>query len=387
MDVMYGEWHVPSFLKRLISTDVAMRMMKISQAAAPAHIFSYNIPNRFQHCMGVAYLAQKVLLKNCMLEGYKMKIPIAALLHDAGNPPFTHLSEPFLKELTGKDGESFLENILDGSEAETVLKSLGIVSKDILDLITGKNKPIAEVLNGSLDLDNLDNISRFNKIASVDAERFDAAGIAASFRFLNNKWVLLAESRKEVEKWHRARAAAYKAVYSFRNLNPTIMLYRAVEIAFCENDIRRAFFFLDDFAALDYLANKCNVYTSRLIERMLRWDWYEEFISVESENPSDKFEKMSTYWYHRKALADGIAKKFGLGPDGVCVFLSKGRDRRKVLLSFVAKDGEVFPDITDWPPIYRLKVYAAPHLDFSRKKRIAEFVYDYIQFDPRANVT
>lgn len=73
-----------------------------------------------------------------------------------------------------------MENILFGSEAEKVLQKYGMRVEEILGLVTGKTKPVAEVLTGSLDIDNLDNVGRFNRIACLGAQDFDAQKIAAS---------------------------------------------------------------------------------------------------------------------------------------------------------------------------------------------------------------
>lgn len=96
-DALYGIWEPPAIIEELAHTMESERIRKISQASAPAYLLPYNIPSRFQHGMGACFLASKVLEANLVLKKYYWPLLlVAALLHDAGNPPFSHLAERFL---------------------------------------------------------------------------------------------------------------------------------------------------------------------------------------------------------------------------------------------------------------------------------------------------
>ncbi len=271
-DWLYGKWELPDFIEKIVHTKPMIRLRAISQASGPACFLPINIPSRFQHCLGACFLAFEALKYNRNFSDYGILLPLSALLHDAGNPPFSHLSEPFLKEITGKDGESFLENILDGSDTEKIIRDLGIASEAVVRFVTGEMFPFSNILHGSLDLDNLDNISRFNKSTGMASEHdYDAPRIASAFRFMNGKWALLGSVFSEAKKWQKARKLAYKTIYTFPHLDAAIMLYRAVELAFLEEELKYDFFLQDDYGAVAYLLKRCNKRTRKLVDRFLRW--------------------------------------------------------------------------------------------------------------------
>lgn len=375
IDPLYGAWELPEFIEKISHTREMVRLRNIAQSVMPNCITPHGaIPSRFHHGLGVAYLATAVLKKNPILSDFQILLPLAGLLHDAGNPPFSHLGEYFLKELTGKDGESFLEDILDGSETEQVIKELGLKIPQILSLVTGKAKPFSEILNGSIDIDNLDNVGRFHLAAGLGRRPFDAVHISSSFRFDGKEWILIDECFDEVQKWKHARAAVYGVVYGDPHLNVSAMMFRAMELAFSENNLSRDFFFLDDLQALEFLLNRCNVMTARLVQRALRWEWYEEVVCFEFTNPTDKRASLASHWSSRKKLADSICQRFGIPYEDVCVYAGKGKDVKEVTTPFTNERGEKRYDNGLLAPyIYRIKVYTSLRY-LSKKCSIADFV-------------
>lgn len=373
-DPLYGEWELPSFLEKIIHTKEMARLRNIAQAVMPNALMPYGtIPSRFHHGLGAAFLAMIVLKNNPALAEYKKIFPVAALLHDAGSPPFSHLSEHFLKEVTGKDGESFLEEMLDGSETERALKSIGVSPKDVVRFVTGKITSYSEILNGSLDVDNLDNVGRYNFAVLSGAPMFDAVKIAAAFQFTSRGWCLFGECYDEAKKWQTSRLLVYRAIYGKPHLNVAAMLYRAVEIAFYAGELWREFFFLDDTRALDYLLFTCNDKTSSLIKRLLRWDWYKEIIAIETTEPSENLKTSASHFTGRRRLAQRISEIFHIPEEKICVYTGRGKDRRRILIPFITAHGKLYHDDIDDRPIWRVKVYLAPEM-IDRKNEIMAFV-------------
>ncbi len=361
-DTLYGDWELPVFIKRLVTTKEMVRLRNITQAVLPNDFMPYGpIPSRFQHGLGVARLSMAVLENNPQLSDFNVLLPVAALLHDAGNPPLSHLGEHFLKEITGYDGESFLSVLLDGSETEKILREYGISIEQVTALVTGKAKPLSEVLNGSMDIDNLDNVGRYNLAADLGAEKFDAVKIASSFRLDSDKSELFLLDRdgvwKETQKWKTARGVVYASIYGMPHLVVAMMVYRATEIAFYENELSMDFFLLNDYEAITYLLTKCNLRTKLLVERARRWNWYEEVVAIETTTPSARFKELAFDWKGRKYLADKLCEQFGREPDEICVYVGKGRDKRKITLPFISDFGEKRFDVADNEPIYRAKIW------------------------------
>ena len=364
-DDLYGMVEIPDFIAPLLHTKEARRLDAITQSVLPNELMPYGpISSRLEHGLGVCFLAEIVLKNNPELQHFRSIMPIASLYHDGGSPTFSHLSEPFLKKLTGMDHEMFLKEILKNSETEQILNLLGIQIDEIVDFVAGSVKPFAEVLNGSLDIDNLDNVGRYNLAAQCGAESFDALKIAASFRFMDGEWTLLDSCLDEVKKWQNARRAVYQKIYSKTHLSIAMVVYRAVEIAFRENELSKDFFFLDDRGGIDYLRN-CNAKTASLIERVLRREWYEEVIAYAFSNLVELPNAMQAYmtaWDGRGAFADLLTHKLGIPEEQICVYAGKSRDSKKITLPFVSKDGGRRYKHDNHFSIYRLKVYIPPEL-------------------------
>lgn len=373
-DQLYGIIELPDFIERLMHTREMIRLRNITQSVLPNYLLPHGpIPSRFQHGLGACYLATVVLKNNPTLSNYDKILPVAALLHDAGNPPLSHLGENFLKEVTGKDGESFLEDILDGSETEKILKEMGVSAVEIVSLVMGQKKPVSDIVNGSMDVDNLDNVGRYNLAAGLGAKSFAAVRIAASFRFSGSEWTLLDECYEEVKKWQEVRSIVYRAIYGAPTLNVTTMVYRALELAFGQGKIKRDFFFLDDAKAVEFLHANCGSQTSFLIDRALRWDWYEEVFCLESAKPTPKFKTLAVNWKSRKIIADRLSQELNVPAEMVAVYIGEGRDKRKVTIPFVAKDGLRKYDNDAHESIYRFKVYIPQEL-FTKKELIKKIV-------------
>ncbi|MFY9461989.1 MAG: hypothetical protein WAP51_02185 [Candidatus Sungiibacteriota bacterium] len=378
-DPFYGEWELPPAIEKLVHTKEMVRLRNITQSVMPNSLMPCGtIPSRFHHGLGACFLSTILLKANPALKDYEALLPVAALLHDAGNPPFSHLSEYFLKEITGKDGESFLEEILDGSETEKVLRELGLSVAQVVSFVTGNAKPVSEALNGSIDVDNLDNVFRYDMAASVGAPLFMPIWIARSFRFENGAWLILDECREETEKWQAARAMVYGAIYGKPHLNVAMMMYRAVELAFLQDELSKEFFFLDDSGAVNYLLTQCNPKTAHLVEKALRWEWFEEVVSVESATPANAIKLLASHRSGRTKLAGLISQTLGIPDEKISVYVGKGKDKRRITIPFVKKDGTTYLDQCDDSPIYRVKVYIAPDMT-GKKNEIAEFVQEQIR--------
>ncbi|MDO8482489.1 MAG: hypothetical protein Q7S86_01560 [bacterium] len=366
-DLLYGSWELPDFIERLVHTTEMVRLRKISQVVLPNSIYPFGpMASRFQHGLGVCRLAMLVMENNPELSEYTKKLPVAGLLHDAGNPALSHLAEYFLRAMIGKDGESFLEDILKYSETEKVLIETGLDVPQILGLITGTLKPISTVLNGSMDIDNLDNVGRYAYAENLDVD-FDAMLIAESFKFNGTEWTLPAYIFDEAMKWKKARATVYGNVYKEPNLVADTMIYRAVEIAYYQGKIDKNFFFLNDEQAIEYLREKCDLAVLRLVDKVTRWDWYKSAFRYETLYPSKKFAD-SANQKGKKELADKILNALPISEEDVCVIISKGRDVRKITVPFVFPDGSRKYDEEEERTIYRVRIYISPEI--TEKKTI-----------------
>jgi HD superfamily phosphohydrolase len=374
-DALYGSFDVPNFMEPLVATPQVQRLKRISQDVVPAKALPWRPPNRFEHCMGVMRLGMEVLRVNPDLPVSPALFLSAALLHDAGNCPLSHLAEPFLRELTGKDGESFLSNIIAMTPAQDALREMGVSIEEVVAFVTGDAPPYSLVLNGSIDIDNLDNVNRYWH-AVYGTQRFDGLRLASAFRFQNGGWTLHVDSQREDKRWQAAREAVYGIIYGNSHLAASMMLYRALAIAFERGEILHDFYFLDDERAIALLRT-LNPMSAKLIGALLGYRLYPEVFTYQTAQPSERLKRYAQDWNARSKLADQVASKFHLDLADVCAYIGKGRDRRKISLPLISADGSRLLDTEEHPNIYRVRVYGARPLA-KRREQLAEFLHKTI---------
>jgi HD superfamily phosphohydrolase len=360
-DKLYGVFELPAIAEVISKTSTFRRLDDISMDTLPREAVPYGVATRAGHSLGVERLALDVINHNSeYLSSLQTKLLLAgSMLHDAGNPPLSHLTEPFLWKMKGKNGESFLENILAGSEAAAALSELfGVSSSDVVAMVTGKFRPFSDVLHGSIDIDNLDNVLRY-EFASTGRRLFDARRIASSYRFRRGRWEFTMDVLDEVRKWQAARKSVYGGIYGHPHLVLGSMAYRAVDLVFAEQGLPEEFFRFTDSDAFAFLQTNENA--RHLIEAVLAGRRYEEVTSVETIAPEFGMRRLAeSTWNARGKIAKYVASNAGVPPWAVCAYFGKGRDVRKIDIPFVDARGKEYWDDVEADPIYRLKVFVHP---------------------------
>lgn len=372
-DALYGSWHLPEVVERLVLTDRAIRMHDITQSVMPNPFLPYGpIPSRFAHGLGVCRLAVEVLAEHPELtDRYGDLLPVAAFLHDAGSPPFSHLTEPFLRKDHGHDGESFLTTMLSGSETEQALREQGISVAQVVALVTGQDMPVAEVLNGSLDIDNIDNVARYHEGALFEPLGYDPLQCVSAYVFdtSEQRWYLKDEAIPVVDAWKRARARVYGLISEYSAM--FMMLQRALYLEWLTEGLSEQFYTLSDMQAVAYLMASPLPDVRNLLSLVASHHWYVQVYALQAEQDAPELLKqLAQDPLSRHALADQIAAEFDMPRSMVCASLSVGRDRRKVTLPLVSRS--VYSQDGDHP-IYRAMVWVHPRYEH-HAQAIAEVV-------------
>jgi HD superfamily phosphohydrolase len=369
-DSLYGPWELPEGVARLVLTDRAVRMHDIAQSVLPRMLEPYGpMPSRFVHGLGVCRLAvELVACQGYQLdERYGRLLPVAAFLHDCGNPPFSHLAEPFLKKDFAHDGESFLTAMLQGSQTALEIERMGLSIKEVTDMVTGQDVPVAEVLAGSMDIDNLDNVARYWVAASNGQPAgYDPLALAASYRFdpIHRRWSLWASGFRQAQAWKKCRQDIYELIYAHPHWGIAAMVQRALYLHWKLNGgLRREFYFLTDTqAALELMASPV-LGARELMTLAANHDWYEPVVAIKLEEPVTG--RLRTFCggdaLARHTLADSIAQAFRIPAHRVCAAIGKGRDQRKITLPFISAGGsQLFHDEDSSESPWRVFVWIHP---------------------------
>lgn len=228
-----------------------------------------------------------------MFEELGPNLSFAALAHDMGTPPFSHASEYFQIKLQGTDHEQFVKDIIDGSEFEREVRRQGGDIDLILKLVTGEIKPFSDLINGSIDLDNLDNTLRYAISMGLMTGRFySPEALAAAFTRNGEGLAFSQEAVWHLQGWEQTRTETYKFVYGEGNLSTGMIIFRALDFAQRECELPREYFTMTDAEAFVYLSQNCNPETRLLMERANRWQGYPQ---VFNETFTDVPEELKEY--------------------------------------------------------------------------------------------
>ena len=114
-DPLHGIIEIDELSKRIINTEEFQRLRNIKQLGCCYYVFPGASHNRFEHSLGVYHLAKKYIeilnIDNEFFnESEKRCVKTAALIHDIGHGPFSHLFDDLLPEekIMNTDQENYL---------------------------------------------------------------------------------------------------------------------------------------------------------------------------------------------------------------------------------------------------------------------------------------
>ncbi|KAM9647349.1 deoxynucleoside triphosphate triphosphohydrolase SAMHD1 [Morphnus guianensis] len=149
-DPIHGHIEIHPLLVRIIDTPQFQRLRYIKQLGGTYFVFPGASHNRFEHSIGVGYLA------GCLVRALKERQPelditqrdilcveIAGLCHDLGHGPFSHmfdgrfipLTRPDLKWKHETASVEMFEHLIASNKLEEVMKSYGLVLEEDMNFI------------------------------------------------------------------------------------------------------------------------------------------------------------------------------------------------------------------------------------------------------------
>jgi uncharacterized protein len=236
----------------LLQTREVQRLRNIRQLGFTSLVFPGAEHSRFAHCLGAAHVMVRLLGR---IRDVQSTLPpelrldpqtegeavAAALLHDLGHGPFSHLFEEVLPD--ARHHEDWTRDIIldDGTQVNRALRALSAdMPQRVAALLDGTHPHgyLARCVSGMLDVDRCDYLLRDSHMTGVRYGIYDLEWLLRALTFGAvpsgdgaAAWVLAIEGRKglpPIEGFFLARLFMYQQVYHHKATRAAEMLIRAL---------------------------------------------------------------------------------------------------------------------------------------------------------------
>lgn len=263
IDPVHGDVGLSKLETELIDTPTFQRLRRIKQLGFAYTVYPNARHSRFEHSLGVMHIMTRIL------ESFKSKnndavsnddfrkLRIAALLHDIGHYPYSHLMEKIDWDLAekyitkkGQDGkveavppreypkhdrlgEIVITNRKDVKEK---LEANGIDPKEIAALIKGQRVGLMfpNLLNASLDVDRLDYLVRDSLNTGLPYGKVDLNYIVNNLELIGEKEkeiVVRGKAKNSIEHMLLGRYFMFNTVYMHKTVFAFEEMIRRIVLA------------------------------------------------------------------------------------------------------------------------------------------------------------
>lgn len=236
-DPVHGHIELPEFLDNIIDTPEFQRLRYIKQTGFNYYLFPGAAHNRFEHSIGVAYLAGKLIKHIADIQPELeisaddiLSVQTAGLVHDLGHGPFSHSFELW----TSKMGIPFQHEEMSIKLFNYIIDTYGIDDinvKLVSNLILPDNNHgfIYDIINNKhnyIDVDKFDYLLRDCHNSGVKAS-YDYNRLIKFSRVINDEICYQAKEAYNIYELFHTRYRMYKSVYYHR-------IARAIEHMYCD---------------------------------------------------------------------------------------------------------------------------------------------------------
>lgn len=262
--------------ERIIDAPVFQRLRRISQLALAHLVYPGALHTRFDHSLGAMHVARRLADRLIDDEEKRRLIRLAALLHDIGHGPFSHVSEDILDRYydNTKVKPKQKEKIHELITCEIIEKNSDLSDllsryerQDIIEIISGADSEtiMRNIISGPLDADKQDYLLRDSYFCGVKYGVFDLERLIITLEPLSdNGDTVLAASHDgiyAIEQFVLAKYHMITQVYRHKiRLVTDGMIVRALELGL-------------DIDQFDWL-RKIYVYdgSTSFVEEFLSWN-------------------------------------------------------------------------------------------------------------------
>ncbi|HEV3433296.1 MAG TPA: HD domain-containing protein [Nitrososphaera sp.] len=319
--------------KQLIDTPAFQRLRRIRQLAGAHLVYPSAQHSRFEHSLGtmhIAGLAGETLLDKGYIDHAEIvqDLRVAALLHDIGHGPFSHLFEEVLEYRCNTSHEDLGKKIIMQSEIADILGRYGYNAQQICRLSFGQSKVnfMNEIISGGLSADIMDYLPRDGLFTGAEYAKLDYHRLVSSLEVSKNRLAINRSALNSLESMLISRYEMFKAVYFHKTVRSAeVMLLRSMisadEALGLTNTSLHNYLALTDEATLERLCTLSGKYAfsgkmaQDYRDRRLLKSVYEKFLHKRDRQRMDR--------KALEALSSHIADVAGVNSNYVFVDVSR----------------------------------------------------------------
>src|SRR2546425_7568287 len=257
-DPIHGYVRISDTERTIIDTEPFQRPKRISHLAASEFVYPAANHTRFEHVIGAMHLAGALAeaLPIDLPQDQQEQLPLAALLHDIGHGPFSHVFEPLLTKYLGKNHEDFVPWLVNETEISQRLESAGLDPKILGRLAIGKladsKQPyLDQIISSGVDVDKMDYVVRDSFHTGAGYGSIDVHRLLYTMDIVEGNLSVDGTAVATLESFLLARLESFRTIYFHRASRAVqIMIVQALEAAKDELNLL-AFDRPEDYLRLD----------------------------------------------------------------------------------------------------------------------------------------
>lgn len=236
-DPIHNYIHLDALGEELVAAPRFQRLRRIHQLGTGNLVYPGANHTRFEHSLGAHHLAGLAAQALDLDSAERLAVQAAALLHDVGHGPFSHLSDALYRDYLGKTHEEVAVDLLERGAFPAALERHDVEASSVQALIRGEGR-LGRLVSGDIDVDRLDYLIRDSHATGVDIG-LDLERLVSDFVLTDEGVALRHSSVMAAEMVLVTRLQMYGSVYYHRTLRVSErMIERAFRLALEAGEIK-----------------------------------------------------------------------------------------------------------------------------------------------------
>lgn len=336
-DPIHGYIELDALAIAIIDTAAMQRLRRIKQLGFAYLVYPGANHTRFEHSLGTYHLMNVLLDTLEVSKAEEKELLVASLIHDIGHGPYSHVTEPLLKRITGKSHED-IEDIIFKQDTEhskniaNVLEEHCVDKRKVMRYIKGvggdddDDHDFSRFLNGEIDVDMMDYLVRDAYYTGVAYGVVDNIRLIQGLEFFNGRLVITEKGILPAEYLLFSRFLMSPTVYKHHTARiAQLMLLKALEYRIESRSDALALRQMDD-SELDIALRNAKGYPREMMMRINERRLFKRAVYT-SINDLSVAEELRTE-KRRKELEEEISKRAGVDMNYVILDIQgeKGED-------------------------------------------------------------